>query len=100
MVWRERQEKVAQVDVMAEMVSRFLGMDHEKLFGGLRTRYAMEVFQETYSAERMRAKVDALRIAAARVKHQRTEHDSQMGRLEELGKVYDKKMADNLAKKK
>ncbi len=89
-VFRERQEKVAQVQAIARIVAQVFGLDAERVFGGVISDYASEVFQETYDPDLLRRKLAAIRIAQARVR-QRQQHDlSQLTRLEKMGDFYDR----------
>ena len=96
MVFRERHEKVAQVQVMAKIVSQVFGLDSERVFGAIVSEYASEVFQETYDADLLRQKIGAIRAAQARVRRRR-EHDVEMlGRLERMGDFYDRELGPGL----
>jgi hypothetical protein len=89
-VFRERQEKVAHVEAIAKIVAQVFGLDAERVFGGVVSDYASEVFQETYDPDLLRRKIAAIRVAQARVS-QRKQHDlGLLTRLEKMGDFYDR----------
>ena len=96
MVFRERQEKVAQVQAIARIVAQVFGLDAERVFGGVVSDYASEVFQETYDPDLLRRKLAAIRVAQARVRR-RKQHDlSPLTRLERMGDFYDREFGRDL----
>jgi len=96
MVFRERQEKVAQVQAIARIVAQVFGLDAERVFGSVVSDYAGEVFQETYDPDLLRRKIVAIRVAQTRVR-QRRQHDlSQLTRLEKMGDFYDREFGKDI----
>jgi len=96
MVFRERQERVAHLDAIGKMVAKVFNMDSDKLFGHVVSEYAQEVFQETYDADLLRRKVNALRTAQRRVARRKSEDLRQLDRLERMGMFYDKTLGPDL----
>jgi len=96
MVFRERQERVAHLDAVGKMVAKVFNMDSDKLFGGVVSDYAREVFQETYDAGLLRRKVIALRKAQTLIATKRKEDLRQIDRLERMGKYYDQEFGADL----
>lgn len=73
-----------------KIIARMFGYDHDRLFGGIVNEFAQEVFQETYDADLLRRKVEALRREQERIRSRRR-HDLRMiDRLERMGQYYDK----------
>jgi len=100
MIFRERQEKVAQIQAIARIVAQILGLDAERVFGGVVSDYASEVFQETYDPELLRRKIAAIRVAQTRVR-QRKEHDlNQLTRLDKMGDFYDREFGRDVRDRK
>lgn len=95
-VFRERQEKVAHLDAVSKMIARVFGLDSYKVFGGIVADYAQEVFQETYDADLLRLKVDALRAAQGRIKSERKTAHRMLDRLERMGEFYDREFGPDL----
>jgi len=96
MVFRERQEKVAHVQAIAKIVAQVFGLDAERVFGGVVSDYASEVFQETYDPDLLRRKLAAIRVAQTRVR-QRKQHDlNQLTRLDKLGDFYDREFGQDI----
>jgi hypothetical protein len=96
MVFRERQEKVAQVQAIARIVAQVFGLDADRVFGSVVAEYASEVFQETYDPELLRRKLAALRVAQARVKRHKDHDLTQLTRLEKMGAFYDREFGNDL----
>lgn len=95
-VFRERQEKVAFLEAIGKMVSRVLNFDSNKMFGGILAGYAEEVFQETYDADLLRLKAEALRRAHERIKGERQRTIGLMNRLDRMGQYYDQEYGPDL----
>lgn len=96
MVFRERQEKVANMNAVAKMISQVFSLDSERVFGGIVSDYASEVFQETYDADLLRRKIAIIRAAQERIRGRR-EHDLNMiTRLDRMGQFYDREFGLDL----
>jgi hypothetical protein len=95
-VFRERREKVAHVEVIAKVVGRLFNLDTERVFGGIMAEYAGEVFQEDYDVDLLREKIHVLREAQARIKRRRSEDQRQLSRLDRLGEFYDREFGADL----
>lgn len=99
MVFRERQEKLAHVEIFAKMAGRILNVDTDKAFGGILAEYAAELFQETYDANLLKQKIDTIRDAQTRIRRKR-EHDlSMISRLDRMGEFYDEEYGPDLMPK-
>jgi len=96
MVFRERQERVAHLEAIGKMVAKVFNMDSDKLFGHVVSEYAQEVFQETYDADLLRRKVNALRAAQKRISRRKSEDLRQLDRLERMGMFYDQTLGPDL----
>ena len=99
MVFRERQEKVAYMNALTQIVAQLFNLDVERVFGQIIGRYAGEVFQETYDAELLKEKMEAIRRAQRRVRTMRVEREQQLTRLDRLGEFYDLKFGPDLIPK-
>lgn len=99
-VFRERQEKVAQLDAMMRMIARVFHLDADRAFGDLLSTYARETFWETYDPERLRERMEALAAARRKIRQKRTEDLRLLGRLERLGEFYDQKLGPDLKRPK
>lgn len=95
-VFRERQEKVAHLDAVSKMIAAVFNMDPRKMFGGIMADYAQEVFQETYDADLLRLKIEALRRAQNRLKSERQHAHKMLTRLERMGQFYDLELGPDL----
>jgi len=95
-VFRERQEKVAHLDAVSKMVARVFSVDAHRAFGGIIADYAQEVFQETYDADLLRLKVEALRMAQGRLRGERQHAKRMLDRLERMGQYYDMELGPDL----
>lgn len=84
MIVRERQERVAHLTAIGQMVARVFNVDADKAFGGVIAEYASEVFQETYDPDMLVQRVAALREAQARIRAKRRSEQSIMDRLERM----------------
>lgn len=91
-VFRERQEKVAHVEAMTKILAQVFNIDAPRVFGHIVRDYTREVFQESYDADLLRRKIEALRRAQERVRMKRREDLRMIGRLEKMGEYYDKVM--------
>lgn len=90
MVFRERQERVAQMEAIAKMISRVFGdVDADKAFGGILSEYAAEVFQETYDPDLLRRRVAQRRAAQAQVRARKQRDIDLMKRLDLMGEHAD-----------
>ena len=90
MVGRERAEKVAHVDTIAKIIARVFNVDADRVFGGIVAEYASEVYQESYDADLLRAKIAARRAAQARVIARRRQDEELIKRLERMGEYSDR----------
>jgi hypothetical protein len=99
MVFRERQEKVAHMHAFTQIVAQLFNLDADRVFGSIVGRYAGEVFQETYDAELLKEKMEAIRRAQQRVRAIRIEREQQLTRLDRLGEFYDLKLGPDLIPK-
>lgn len=95
-MYRERQEKVAHVEVIAKIVARVFNVDADKAFGHIVSDYASQVFQEMYDLDLLRTKVNALREAQRRIQKQRSEAHRMLNRLERMGEYYDRELGPDL----
>lgn len=93
MVFRERQERVANMDAIGKMIARVFNTDADKAFGGIIAEYASEVFQETYDADLLRRKVERKRAAQARVRAKKQRDLDLIKRLERMGEFHDQQNA-------
>jgi hypothetical protein len=100
MVFRERQEMVARVDVIGKMIARVFGVDADKVFGHIVAEYASEVFQESYDADLLRRKVAERRVAQARIRETRKHDEDMIKRLERMGEWADQQIAAEQKAKK
>ncbi len=91
-VFRERQERVSHLDAVSKIAAQLFNLDAHKFFGHVVRDYAREVFQETYDAELLRQKLEALRRAQDRIRVKRSEELREIGRLDRMGQYYDKVM--------
>lgn len=89
MVSRERQERVAQVEVIARMIATVFNADAGKMFGGMVADYASEVFQETYDPDVLKRKVAQRRRAQAEIAQKRRHDQAMLQRLDRMGEFYD-----------
>lgn len=99
MVFRERHEKVAFVEVLTEVIGRLYNLNIEKAFGHIVGNYAGEVFQETYDATLLKQKMAAIRLAQARVRMTRKTQIGHLTKLDRLGEYYDRKLGPDLIPK-
>lgn len=93
MVFRERQERVAHVDVIGKMIARVFSVNAESAFSHIVAEYAAEVFQETYDIDLLRKKLEARRIALARVNAKRRRDEELLKRLDRMGEYADQEIA-------
>ena len=99
MVFRERQERVANLDAIGKMVARVFSVDADKAFGAIIAEYASEVFQETYDADLLRKKVEMRREVQARIRAKKQRDLDLIKRLERMGEYADKVWDQQIAKK-
>ena len=96
MIFRERQEKVAFLDALTQIISRMYNLDVHKAFGHIVGNYAGEVFQETYDADLLKQKIEAIRRAQKRIQATRATQERHLTRLDRLGEYYDLKLGPDL----
>jgi hypothetical protein len=89
MVFRERQERVAHLNAIAQMIACVFNANADKAFSGIIAEYASEVFQETYDADLIKKRVAARRRAQARIHAKRRQDEDLMKRLDRMGDFYD-----------
>jgi len=99
MVFRERHEKVAFVEAITQIIGRMYNTDHEKAFGAIVGSYASEVFQETYDADMLKQKMEAIRAAQGRLRKLRITRERHISRLDRMGEYYDRTMGTDLIPK-
>jgi hypothetical protein len=87
MVFRERQERVSNLEAIGKMVARVFSVDADKAFGGIIAEYASEVFQETYDADLLRRKVEMRREVQSRIRAKKQRDLDLIKRLEKMGKA-------------
>ena len=92
MIFRERQDKVAHLDAITQIVAQIFNLDATRVFGHILRGYTQEIFQETYDADLLRKKLEDLRRAQMKVQSRRRENVKQISRLEKMGEYYDKVM--------
>jgi hypothetical protein len=93
MVFRERQERIAHMDAIGQMIARVFNVDADKAFGGVLAEYASEVYQESYDADLLKQKIAALREAQSRVRAKRRRDEDMLKRLDRMSEYYDQKIA-------
>lgn len=96
MVFRERQEKVAHLTAITRIVGQLFNLDSESVFSRVLRDYASEVFQETYDADLLRRKIEAIRRVQTRIRGERSESMRQLNRLERMGEFYDREYGPDL----
>lgn len=89
-MFRERTEKVAQVNTFAYLIGQVFNLNVDKVFGPILQGFAAEVFQESYNPELLRDKIASIRDAQIKLKKKRQEQDQYVKRLESLGDLYEK----------
>ena len=89
MVFRERHERVAQVDAISKMIARVFNVDADNAFSGIVSEYASEVFQETYDADLLKRKINARRAAQRRLHAKLKADEDMIKRLERMGEYGD-----------
>jgi hypothetical protein len=89
MVFRERKEKTAMLDAVFDVVGRMFNIDTDKVFSYTRQKYEIEVFQETYDSNLLRAKVSAMRDIIDSMRRKRREEASMMDKLSKMGEMYE-----------
>jgi DUF438 domain-containing protein len=100
MVFRERHEKVAHLEAFTQILGRLFNLDSDRAFGHIVRVYAGEVFQETYDADLLKQKMDAIRRAQKRIRSVRLERERQLTKLDRLGEYYDREFGPDLIPKK
>jgi len=95
MIFRERQERVAHVNAIAQMIARVFNVDAGKAFAGIVSEYASEVFQETYDPEILKAKVFRRKVAQAEIVAKRRRDEELIQRLNRMGEYYDRQNPKN-----
>lgn len=90
MVFRERHEKVSQMEALGKMIARVFNMSSDKLFIDIISDYASEVFQESYDPKILAKKVAIRKRAQARVREKRQQDEELLRRLDRMGEFYDK----------
>ena len=98
-LFRERRERVAHVEAFAKMIGRLFNLDAEKAFGGIVAEYTAEVFQESYDAEVLKKKIEAIRGAQKRLREKRQHDESMIDRLNKMGAFYDREYGPDLKPK-
>lgn len=94
MVFRERHEKVAQMDAIGKMLARVFNINAEKLFSDVLAEYASEIFQEAYDPKALARKIAARRKAQERIRNKRRQDEELLRRLERMGEFYDQKQPE------
>lgn len=91
MVFRERQEKVANFSGLTKALARVFSMDSARMFDDILAEYASEVFQEDYDADLLRRKIEGLRVARRTIEAKRNHEKALVSRLDRMGEYYDQK---------
>jgi hypothetical protein len=98
-LFRERRERVAQVEVFAKIIARITNTDAGKAFGSIVAEYEAEVFQETYDAEVLKRKIEVIREAQKRLRTKRLHDEKMINRLDRMGEYYDREYGLDLRPK-
>lgn len=89
MVFRERKEKIATLDAVLDVVGKMFNINTESVFGYTKQKFEIEVFQETYDSNLLRAKVAAMRNVIDSVRKKRREENALVDRLNRMGEAYE-----------
>lgn len=98
-LFRERRERVAQVEVFAKIIARVSNADASKAFGSIIAEYEAEVFQETYDADVLAKKIAVIREAQKRLRAKRLHDEKMIDRLDRMGEFYDREYGADLRPK-
>jgi hypothetical protein len=98
-LFRERRERVAQVEVFAKIIARISNTDAAKAFGSIIAEYEAEVFQETYDADVLKKKIEVIREAQKRLRAKRLHDEKMIDRLDRMGEYYDREYGVDLRPK-
>lgn len=89
MVFRERKETVAKLDVLLDVVGKLFNINTETVFSYTKQKFEVEVFQETYDSNLLRAKVAAMRSVMESLRRKRREESSLVDKLNRMGEAYE-----------
>jgi hypothetical protein len=90
MVYRERREKSAFLEAIIDIVGVMNNLNTEKLFGHIKAKYELELYQETYDVDVLRSMMYALRSAVDMLKNRKREQSHMINKLDRLGEIYEK----------